>query len=110
MLAGDQNPANDTARLTIHVAPNRIEPFLNNNVLVYPNPVTNGQLTIDNGQLPINNVEIFDMTGKRVYSVQIPFTIHHSPLTINISHLPAGNYTVRIHTETAIIPIKIVKQ
>ena len=33
-------------------------------VLVYPNPTT-GQLTIDNGELTINNIEIFDIYGRK---------------------------------------------
>jgi M6 family metalloprotease-like protein len=82
---------------------------------VYPNPVTNGELRITNGEalnavnyeLGIGDiVEIFDMSGKRVYVAKLPFTVYHSPCTINISHLPDGTYIVKVGSASA----KIVKR
>ena len=70
-------------------------------IQVYPNPTT-GELTIDNGQLTINNVEIFDMMGRKQLSIiNCPLLIE-----INISHLPSGIYFLRIGNEWA----KVVKQ
>jgi hypothetical protein len=64
---------------------------------VFPNPVTNGELKIENGEWKSGDiVEIYNLIEKRVYSKQISFTIHHSPLIINISHLPNGMYIVKI--------------
>jgi autotransporter-associated beta strand protein len=73
-------------------------------LVVYPNP-TNGELQITkstNNQ--ITKVEIYDMNGRLVFVA--PFTIHHSPFTVNVQHLPQGTYFVRIGTQTA----KIVKK
>ena len=71
-------------------------------------------LIIDNGLLTINNVEIFDMTGKKQLSmVNYPLSMINYPLSINqmdISHLPAGIYFVRIQTEKEMITEKIIKQ
>jgi len=73
---------------------------------VYPNPTT-GQLTIDNGQLTIHNVEIFDIYGRKQLSI---VNCQLSINVINISHLPAGIYFVRIYKENNTVEtIKLVK-
>jgi hypothetical protein len=53
---------------------------------VYPNPVINGQLTIENGELNAN-VQIIDLSGKIVLSTQ------HT--TIDVSALSSGAYIVK---------------
>jgi hypothetical protein len=75
-------------------------------VRVFPNPTT-GELTINNEQLIMNNVEVFDVFGRKLLS-------HHlitssSPHKIDISDLRAGIYFVRIITEKGIITKKVVK-
>ena len=83
-------------------------------ITVYPNPTT-GELTIDNGELTINNVEIFDIYGKKhqisnLKSQVSNLTPHQiSNPQINIAHLPAGIYFVKITTETGTITQKVVK-
>jgi hypothetical protein len=74
---------------------------------IYPNP-TNGEITIrmENGEWRMENVEFFDMNGKRVYVAKPQFSIFNSQLTINISHLPNGTYIVKIGNSFA----KIIKQ
>ena len=76
-------------------------------VQVYPNP-TNGQLTIDNGELTIDNVKIYDVMGKTLNNYQL--SIINCQLKLDISHLPAGVYFIRIQMETEIITKKVVKQ
>ena len=72
-------------------------------IKVYPNPTT-GQLIIDNGQLTIENVEVFDIYGrKQKIILNSQFSILNS---INISHLPAGVYFLKIDNQT----VKVVKQ
>jgi len=94
-----------------------IEDKMNSNVLVYPNPTT-GALRIspaggglrgwNNGELRIENVEIFDIYGRKLSSNHlITSSPHH---LINISHLNAGIYFVKIQTEKGIVTKKIVKQ
>jgi len=79
---------------------------------VYPNPTTGVlnliQESINNEQLTINNVEIFDIYGRKHHISYL--TSHISNHQINISHLPAGLYFVRITTETGVVMQKIVKQ
>jgi hypothetical protein len=73
---------------------------------IYPNPVTNGQLTIEHGQLKFGDrIEIFDINGKRVHVERLPDTHHPTSVTINISHLPDGIYILKIGNQT----VKFVK-
>jgi len=83
-----------------------VETHCNASLRFYPNPTT-GQLTIDNEQLTINNVGIFDVYGRKLSS-------HHlisksSNHLINISHLAAGIYFVKIITEQGTVTKKVVK-
>ncbi|GHT68585.1 hypothetical protein FACS189452_08520 [Bacteroidia bacterium] len=71
---------------------------------VYPTIVTNGQLTIDNGQLSAGGkVEVYSLVGSLagVYNVS-----GGASTTINIAHLPAGIYIVKVGNKAA----KVVKQ
>ncbi|GHT24946.1 hypothetical protein AGMMS4957_18870 [Bacteroidia bacterium] len=70
----------------------------------YPNPVTNGQLTIDNDQLKASDrIAIYNMNGDLmgVYKVSSGVST-----TLNIGHLPTGIYIVKAGKRTA----KVVKQ
>ena len=79
---------------------------INSGVEVYPNP-TDGQLIIDNGELTIDNVEIFDLLGKTVFQLS---TLNSQLSTqIDISHLPTGVYFIQIQTENGMIVRKVVK-
>jgi len=72
---------------------------------IYPNPTT-GELRIENYELRIENIEIFDISGRNVLS----HTSHLTPHTIlNISHLPAGIYFIKINTEAGTKTLKVMK-
>jgi hypothetical protein len=75
------------------------------NISIYPNPTT-GELQITNYKLQITNVEVFDIYGQNLYSSSCP-PVHSS--TINISHLPAGIYFVKITTKEGVTTKKIIK-
>ena len=68
-------------------------------IRIYPNPV-NEQLTIDNGELTIKNVQIFDVMGRCVATVETgrapSLQSTSSETTINVSHLPSGIYFLKI--------------
>ena len=73
---------------------------------VYPNPVKN-QLTIKDGELKINNIELFDVYGKSV--------LRHCEQSeaiqkIDVSDFANGIYILKINTNQGIITRKIVKQ
>ena len=84
-----------------------------NSISIYPNPTT-GKLTIDNGELRIENVEIFDIYGKCHLSLvtrhETSVTRHSSHVTLNISHLSAGLYFVKISNEAGMVVKKVIKQ
>ena len=67
--------------------------------IIYPNPTT-GKLTIDNGQLKIENIEIYDIVGRKI--VNCPLSIDNS---IDVSHLANGLYFLKIGNKT----VKVIK-
>jgi len=73
-------------------------------VILYPNPTT-GELTIDNGQLTINNVEIFDVYGRKILVPTL--TVLRS---YNLTVLQPGIYFVRVGFEGGGSVKKVVKQ
>jgi hypothetical protein len=82
-----------------------IETIDSYSVNIYPNPTT-GELIIS-GELKIEKIDILDITGKIVSSHQITTSLNHQ---INISHLSAGIYFVKINTEAGEIVRKVVKE
>ena len=80
---------------------------LNNQITVYPNP-TSGELTIDNGELTIKNVEVYDIAGKKLFVEQNSYglTILRS---YDLTHFPAGTYFVKITTEQGVVTKKVIK-
>ena len=70
---------------------------------VYPNP-TKDELRIENGELKINNVEIYDIYGKKQFS-----TFNFQFSTINVSHFPTGIYFIKIETDKGIVTKKFIK-
>jgi len=85
-----------------------IEPISQNSKLqVYPNPTT-GLLSVVSSQLSENRIhpnviEISDIAGRVVHNVAC--TENRATVKIDISHLPAGVYFLRIGNET----VKVVK-
>jgi len=88
---------------------------------LYPNP-TNGEFRVSSSEFKIENIEIFDVMGRKVQGFEFrvpssetlnlkPETRNPKPeTTINVSHLPTGIYFIRIQTENDVITQKIVKQ
>jgi len=71
-------------------------------IRIFPNPTT-GQLTINNEQLTIKNVEIFDVIGQKVNHQS---SIVNCQLSIDISHLANGMYFLKIDNKI----FKIIKE
>jgi len=67
---------------------------------IYPNPTT-GELTINNGQLTINTVEVYDVLGRKV--LVPPLTVLRS---YDLTVLHPGIYFVRVGNDWT----KVVKQ
>jgi hypothetical protein len=73
-------------------------------VRIYPSP-TPGVLKIESGELRIENVFIYDVLGKiqKIEGCK-------SENTIDISHLSAGMYFVKIRTEAGEAVRKVLKE
>ena len=78
------------------------------NLKVYPNPVTD-VMTVEldgmNGA-PTGDLQIFDVTGKQVWSVAVNNSVMH----IDTHNLPAGTYVVRFANDAGRVMTKIYKQ
>jgi len=80
-----------------------IETIENSTVKIYPNPTT-GELIINNEQLTINNIAIFDVYGRELINYQL--SIINFQFKIDISHFSAGIYFLHVNEEI----IKVVKK
>ena len=95
---------------------NKTEPVFpdkSNTISIYPNP-TIGELRIRNYEttfgvspLGIEGVEIYDIMGKKLSTFNYQLSTINS---IDISHLPAGIYFMRITTEKGVVTKKVVKK
>jgi hypothetical protein len=74
------------------------EAVLMEKVRISPNPAKD-KLTIENGQMPIENVEIFDVAGRSV-ETHCNASLQ-GEITINISDLANGMYFLKIGNRTA---------
>ena len=80
--------------------PNSIEDISLSTISIYPNPTT-GLLNITSGEQNIQLVSIYSLSGAKMFSTQ--------DTILDISHLAAGIYFVRITTNKGMITKKIVK-
>ena len=76
---------------------------------IYPNPVNNGELTIDNVQSHEDNVElsIVDLTGKVVSNYQLSKVNY--PIKVNVSSMPVGMYLLKIGSKSENRVLKFYK-
>jgi len=77
-------------------------------VKIYPNPTT-GELTISCSELRIIEIEIYDIHGRKEKAERIKEKAG-GEIAMDISHLQAGIYFVKVFTEQGEITKKIVKQ
>lgn len=73
---------------------------------VYPNP-TRGELKMESGELSIEKVEIFDISGRNLLLSTFPIFQHTS---IDISQLSVGTYFVKITTNSGESIKKVIKE
>ena len=78
-------------------------------VAVYPNPTT-GELRIESGELRIDNVEVFDIYGRKHESTKARRDEGaKGEFVMDISELAVGVYFVKITTEGGEVVKKVVK-
>jgi hypothetical protein len=91
-----------TISAVFRLIPSSIQTTEKEILTIYPNPVKD-ELNIQTEQV-IRQIFVFDLSGKIMMNLQ------GNHRTINMQTIPIGNYIMRIHTENAIIPVRIVKQ
>ncbi len=69
--------------------------FLKSEFSIFPNPANNS-ITINSSTYPITNIEIYDMSGKLLFTEE---NITAESKTINISSLSKGVYLLKINNE-----------
>ncbi|MDR1758766.1 MAG: endonuclease [Bacteroidales bacterium] len=73
-----------------------------NPLKIYPNPAKD-LLRIENGEWEMENAQILDLTGRIIVNCQLS-TVN----SINVSHLPAGMYLLRVYANKSVETRKIV--
>jgi len=97
---------NTSVPMPEYLHPVGVKIIKNGKINVYPNP-TNGGLTIDNGKLTINSIELFDVMGKKLIEDKENLMVLRS---YDLTVFPAGIYFLKITTEQGIETKKIIKQ
>ena len=86
---------------------------LSNQIEVYPNP-TGGMINVQCLMINVQNIEIFDVMGRKVYEQKAESRKQKENLTVlrsyDLTVFPAGVYFIRITTEYGVVTKKIVKR
>jgi hypothetical protein len=91
---------------TIHVNETSITKVVQDRIKVYPNP-TIGKLTIDNEQILIEQIILYDLQGRKL---DIITNINDYTYILDLQQFVSGMYFLEIKTEKGIITKKIVKE
>lgn len=77
-----------------------------NGVSVYPNPVKEGERTYIKSKYPIDQIEMFDMTGNLFYASK---NIDDYNFSIINQSLPSGVYILKVHSNK-VYTVKVIVQ
>jgi len=82
---------------------------MKDDVVVYPNP-TKGEVFVGMPFMAsLQNVEIFDLMGRKVFEQKAESRKQNGEWRMDISNIPSGMYFLRITTDNGIINKKIIK-
>ena len=101
---GEQT-STQSATITFVTQPNSVNEYVMNSTLLYPNPTT-GEFRIQNSELRIERVEVYDVYGKLMTSIEVD---DHA-VTIDASSFASGVYFTRVYTDKGTITKRIVKK
>jgi hypothetical protein len=105
IVSHDNYPAKVTIELTV-IEDTGIPESTLPNINIYPNPTT-GELKIESGELRIEAIEIFDISGR---TQKAECKNQKGKILMDISELPAGVYFLRIKTEQGEVVKKVMKE
>lgn len=94
-----------SSTVTFITLPNGVDDYELNSIVLFPNPTT-GQFTIQNAYISIQNVEVYDVYGKLMTSVEV----NDNTVVIDASSFASGVYFTRIFTEKGMVTKRIVKK
>lgn len=81
--------------------------FLSQKFSIYPNPATDIVNITNTENLSINQIEVYDLSGKLINSQ----TFNVAPVTrLNVENLPSGSYILHLKTNEGIAVKKLIKQ
>ena len=83
------------------------ENSLENSFAMYPNP-TNGMVTIAFETLNDTNIDLYDISGRLVYSDTFKYSNNQFNEELNLNYLSTGVYMVKIKSGTSTINKKLV--
>lgn len=85
--------------------------ILSENLLVYPNPISSGDLSVylGNQTTKTSEIALFTVTGKQVYRKPVN-TDDSGKFTFNMDSFPNGVYLLNIKTEKSLLNYKIIKR
>jgi len=83
---------------------------LNENIIVYPNPASE-YIIMEHAQFRVYpyQIEIFNLSGKKLYHKKTEIISGKNTHSINISALPEGIYIYQIKNNNEIIGGKFIK-
>lgn len=91
--------------ITVHITDTGVDDFnLEKSVSMYPNP-TDGELKIENGELKMENVQVYDVYGKLLMTVEV----NGNTTTIDASSFSSGIYFVKVKTENGVVTKRFLK-
>jgi hypothetical protein len=87
------------------------EKVLDHEVMIFPNPTT-GQCTIEVSGFVDNHADlmIYDLMGRQVHSENMNATGTFADAHLDLSHLPKGQYIVKIVTNEQVYTKNMIKQ
>ncbi len=84
--------------------------FLSSELLIYPNPISSGDLNIYLGNSSSEQVEVslFDLNGRTVFKKQ--YTPVNNEVQFNVDVLSKGIYLLNIKTQASLMTYKIIRK
>jgi hypothetical protein len=84
--------------------------FLSSELLIYPNPISSGDLNIYLGNSTSKKVgvSLFDLNGRTVFKKQ--YSPVNNEIQFNVDALSKGIYLLNINTESSLMTYKIIRK
>nr|WP_170172561.1 T9SS type A sorting domain-containing protein [Hymenobacter rigui] len=96
---------------TVQVVTSAVKPLAGSVLDIYPNPTTNGLLTVKlAGYAKATELTVYDAVGKLVQTLTVSGSTTPREVQLNLSHLPTGVYMLRARTEGGTDIRRIVRE